>query len=109
VQLARKNVRATLQPAPHVNKRPATAELRDFELKLALGGLEVARAPAVAPCGQRVRSALVALAPGERIEPVLDGALDDQFRGEEASWLRAPSASAADTWSARRALISSKR
>jgi hypothetical protein len=47
----------------------------------------VTRAPAVALAGQRVDSALVALAAQEGVELVLDGALDDQL-GPEAGELR---------------------
>jgi hypothetical protein len=39
-------------------------------------------APAVALAGQGVGSALVALAAEERVELVLNGALDDQLRAE---------------------------
>jgi hypothetical protein len=55
------------------------AQLRNLDLQLALGGLQVTRAPAVALAGQRIGAALIALAPEEGVELVLDGALDDQL------------------------------
>src|SRR5205085_6599692 len=58
------------------------AQLRDLDLERALGGLDMTRAPAVALAGQRVHAALVALAPEEGVELLLDGALDDQLRAE---------------------------
>ena len=67
---------------PRDERRGGLADLRDLDLKLALGRLQRPRAKPVAHAGLDIGPALVAGPAQPRVELLLDRALDDQPRAE---------------------------